>query len=1057
MELRFNRPFADSVSSLSFSQVSNLLQINFNHHRFYASPLSTLYLQFLFHLISHKNLFEVKFVDSFLLDLRSKLKSLRAPKKTSRHSILHTTSRAAFNRPHLRSIPKAGLNKSAHSFFLHHPFLKFRRLFKQQQVPLFNPTIRIRRRKYALFQEKTPFVKNIKVNSPRKRWKRKSLKFKSRRFSRVKRLWAKVVLRKFSVWKKMRLLKRRAKSKIPFSVPGSEIQRYIFKFLRHVLHQTPFLVQLHLSGQASTDDLQKFQKSTPAVIHQLTFLFSQFIVRWLFKKKSKLTLSNRSDFLPFAKKSLSSLRSTSNLHSVYVQRLATSYSKPVRAKVRQNLVSTPELGSSMTTKTPFLFRRYLTHILQDTLPCASARTFRTVRPRRFVRRKRARLPRALHFLKPRRSNLASFRSSSTFRYLFRRAVVLKRRISLRKKSSLRLQKRGGRGRSACRVLTRRYQTSLFRKSLLLSRATPRHPILLQSPSSVTPDLQNCTPFWNPVNRTLPPKIYSSKPKRRRSKKLGKLHHRRLHFTRLFRCVRESGHASRLPSSTYNQAKLLVHKFRPLFRSAYYPHPFRKYRRGLGTVRYNRRKGFKKFFRGRRRRFMSRRLRRASRYRVKNYKSFLRRGRPLVKLRTRSLKQKGVSLLKKIFRKNESKPHPFYLESFNVSQKLNLNSTYVNNLTKNSHIVQSVKFFKNRKQSISSRQPKSRNHRRHLTFKSLRKLPFILSATGFLYNRSLTRHVSLKSSSYIRCTKYSFFNALRIKRFILKERIGRSVFSKRTISRTISNLAPYARSLEQLNPYHTLHAHREKAAPYLGDFLSMNADWTLSQPWERGPGVVRNEYNLRIRRIRFKPGYSRIWRQARTALMQVLDLRFRYQHRLTVYLGRFAHIASRVHKKLLDIRVHTLLIRSRFVFDLTTANSLVTSRLVFVNGRAVLNSRMLLFVGDVLQLIIHLKFYIVYRWLLNWYTFKTHRRARLARSKFKKVSHAQTKQRSSRLPDWLLKARSVNRDIPKFVEVDFFTLSSFIVYSPFSKNDLEVLDLLDSRLEVYNMYNWKYIN
>lgn len=95
-------------------------------------------------------------------------------------------------------------------------------------------------------------------------------------------------------------------------------------------------------------------------------------------------------------------------------------------------------------------------------------------------------------------------------------------------------------------------------------------------------------------------------------------------------------------------------------------------------------------------------------------------------------------------------------------------------------------------------------------------------------------------------------------------------------------------------------------------------------------------------------------------MQVLDLRFRYQHRLTVYLGRFAHIASRVHKKLLDIRVHTLLIRSRFVFDLTTANSLVTSRLVFVNGRAVLNSRMLLFVGDVLQLIIHLKFYIVYR-------------------------------------------------------------------------------------------------
>jgi len=383
--------------------------------------------------MSHKNIFEVKFVDSFLVHLRSKLKSSRALKKTSRHSILHPNSRASFNRPHLRSLPKAGLNKPTHHFFLHHPFLKFRQFFKQKQVPLFNPTIRIRRRKYALFQEKTPFVKKIKVNSPRKKWKRKSLKLKSRRFSRVKRLWAKVVLRKFSVWKKMRLLKRRAKSKNPFLVSSSEIQRYIFKFLRHTLHQTPFLVNLHLSGQASTDDLQKFQNSTSAVIHKLTFLFSHFIVRWLFKKKSKLTVSNRSNFLPFTKKALSLFRSTSNLHSVYGQVLATSSAKPVRVKVHQNLVSTPELTSNMSNKTPFLFRRYLTHILQDTLPCTSARTFRTIRPRRFVRRKRVRLPRALHFLKPRRSNLASFRSSSTFRYLFRRAVVLKRRVSLRKK------------------------------------------------------------------------------------------------------------------------------------------------------------------------------------------------------------------------------------------------------------------------------------------------------------------------------------------------------------------------------------------------------------------------------------------------------------------------------------------------------------------------------------------------------------------------------------------------------------------------------------------------
>jgi len=82
--------------------------------------------------------------------------------------------------------------------------------------------------------------------------------------------------------------------------------------------------------------------------------------------------------------------------------------------------------------------------------------------------------------------------------------------------------------------------------------------------------------------------------------------------------------------------------------------------------------------------------------------------------------------------------------------------------------------------------------------------------------------------------------------------------------------------------------------------------------------------------------------------------------LTVHLGRFAQISSSLHRKVLDLKVNNLLIRSRFVFDLFTANNLVSSNLVFVNGSTVSNPSLLLFVGDVVQLIVHVKFYIVYR-------------------------------------------------------------------------------------------------
>lgn len=328
----------------------------------------------------------------------------------------------------------------------------------------------------------------------------------------------------------------------------------------------------------------------------------------------------------------------------------------------------------------------------------------------------------------------------------------------------------------------------------------------------------------------------------------------------------------------------------------------------------------------------------------------------------------------------------------------------------------------------------------------------------MYNPNLPKRLTSKLRAYINCTKYSFFNVLHIKRFILRERTGRPVLRRARYRRDRTTVLPYNRLLEQTSSSSFLDARsNNKTLPEWKDFVSLSQTFTHNPNQSSDNFNEYDDYNLRIRRIRFKPGYPRIWREARASLNQVLNLRFRYQHRLTVHLGRFAQISSSVHRKILDLKVNNLLIRSRFVFDLFTANNLVSSHLVFVNGLTVSNPNLLLFVGDVVQLIVHVKFYIVYRWLLNWYFFKVQRKSRLARSKFKKVSHAQTKQRSFKLPDWLLRMRNADKDIPKFVEVDFFTLSSFILYTPFCKGDLEVSDLLDSRIEIFNMYNWKYIN
>lgn len=1044
MESRFNKPLADGVSSFSLSQVSYLLQINFTHRRFFASKLSNLYLQFLFQLAPYRCIFEVNFTNSFLVLIRSKIKQSNVVKQKSRPFAGQKNSRLPLKDLRRRQSSPLKLNRLHTQFFIHQPFLKFRQLFKQNRIPLFNPTIRVRRRKYALFQEKIPFLKKRKVNWPRRRWNRQTVKLQSRHFSRVKRLWFKVLLRKFNFWKKMRLLKRRAKLKVPTTVSSAEVRRYVSKFFRHTLKQAPILSHFSLSGQVSTTEFQTLKKTNLHLASHVTSLFLRFITEWLFKRKSKLSWSTRADFIQLSKKPRYTHSFTSTPQFNLPEQFNYTKLRLPDTKVCQNLHlnSTPNI--QLTTKTSFIFRRYLTHLLQDALPTSITRTFRSVRPARFVRRKRPRLPRPLHFVKPYRSKRASFRSSSTFRYLFRRVVLLKRRVSRRKKSFARLQKFGRRGTSTQRFLNRNCQRSLIRKVFVRQKSYTRSLVLTKVTKpleklSLTPTL-----FWIPDNQLNVSKTYNTKPLR--STRLQKLYKRRARVSKLFRVFQKAGKPFTLASKKLSTSKRTSAKHRHGLQVRSFPHSFKHYYHALLNFSHNAKYGFPR-----------RRRRRFSGYRLRNYKFFLRKGRTFSKLNTKVLKGKYLLPLRRVVKEETSRLYPSPFNRFISITKTVNNIDYQGGYRRTINLLYSVKGFKSQKLATPARRPATLTQRRQVAFESLRNLPFILSSTGFLYNPGFIKQVSLKSSSYIRCTKYSFFNALRIKRFILKERKRRFFFAKRRTKRLIRKSVPYARSLAYSRQDNIFSMNLEQSTPYFGDFLSLNVNWTLSQPWEYTPGILRNEYNLRIRRIRFKPGYSRIWRQARTALMQVLDLKFRYQHRLTVYLGRFAHIASRVHKKLLDIRVHTLLIRSRFTFDLTTANSLVTSRLVFVNGQAVLNPRMLLFVGDVLQLIIHLKFYIVYRWLLNWYIFKTHRRARLARSKFKKVSHAQTKQRSSRLPDWLLKARSVNRDIPKFLEVDFFTLSSFIVYTPFSKNDLDVLDLLDSRLEVYNMYNWKYIN
>lgn len=67
-----------------------------------------------------------------------------------------------------------------------------------------------------------------------------------------------------------------------------------------------------------------------------------------------------------------------------------------------------------------------------------------------------------------------------------------------------------------------------------------------------------------------------------------------------------------------------------------------------------------------------------------------------------------------------------------------------------------------------------------------------------------------------------------------------------------------------------------------------------------------------------------------------------------------------------------------------------------------------------------------------------------------------KQPSFYTPDWIKNTQLDGAGIKHYLEIDYFTLSTMMVYEPFLLNKQKVYELYSTRKNIYRLYNWKYI-
>ena len=228
---------------------------------------------------------------------------------------------------------------------------------------------------------------------------------------------------------------------------------------------------------------------------------------------------------------------------------------------------------------------------------------------------------------------------------------------------------------------------------------------------------------------------------------------------------------------------------------------------------------------------------------------------------------------------------------------------------------------------------------------------------------------------------------------------------------------------------------------------------------KGVDQLLQREEIKVPRVKFKPGYQRMWRQSRLALKESLRVKFLYQKQLSKYIVRFFRMSNHYAFSSSEMFIEKIIIYSRLLPDLLTLQVFMNQRLIYLNGSYITNTSLVANENDLIQLIVSKWYYSAYRWISNWTLKRVKKYNRLVyrkglSGKYKLMK--QKKQRSFYTPHWIYLTKYDISDIKPYLEVDYLTLSAIVIYNPFILNYNTPKEVTDYRPTIYRLYNWKYI-
>ena len=350
----------------------------------------------------------------------------------------------------------------------------------------------------------------------------------------------------------------------------------------------------------------------------------------------------------------------------------------------------------------------------------------------------------------------------------------------------------------------------------------------------------------------------------------------------------------------------------------------------------------------------------------------------------------------------------------------------------------------------------------LYFTTKEKTFFTSNKYGFLFINDFLLFSFYKEKFFynLKKTHYSFPYKNEVQRYILKKYTKFSFINNyfnSDLPLTTNNAHDSIKNYTFNNFYESFSKKNNSIFFILNKKLYSSSKWTyLNNQLNYTKNFIKEDFNLNIKRVKFKPGYMNLWRESRTILKNTLSISFKYQHRLTKYLAKYNKFIKFKTFLILEMSLLNILIKTKFFPDESLCKLFLKNNLIYLNGYICFNETIQIFIGDFIQLIINIKYYILYKWFLNLSFKKKNRLKKVLKKKIYVSFDLEEKKKSQNLPNWIFFSKNSIDDVSKYIEVDYFTLSAIILYEPFLWSDISIYNLIYYRFGVINLYNWKYI-